>query len=116
MLLITALIVSGLFVLFCRNPLRKHPYPFYIGAAVLSLVAFLGDFSGSPVWLDHMVISLFSRGALGTGLFSIVMYMGVLKNLDFLLTISIIDVKVLVSIIDIFDWRRFPWREKNFKH
>lgn len=80
MLLITALIISILFVLWGRNALKKHPYPFYIGAAILTLIVFLGDFSGAPVWVDHMIISLFSRGALGTSLFTIVMYTGAMKN------------------------------------
>ena len=80
MLLMTALIVSVLFVRFFRHSLEKHPYPFYIGAGILSLFMFLGDFSNAPIWLDHMVISLFSRGALGTALFTIVMYTGTLKK------------------------------------
>lgn len=80
MLLMTALIISVLFVLFFRHSLEKHPYPFYIGAEILSLFMFLGDFSNAPIWLDHMVISLFSRGALGTALFTIVMYTGTLKK------------------------------------
>lgn len=80
MLLITALIISVLFVFFCRHVLEKHPYPFYIGAAVVTLAVSLGDFSNAPIWLDHMIISLFSRGALGTSLFIIVMYTGAFQN------------------------------------
>ncbi len=43
-------------------------------------MVFFGDFSHAPIWLDHIIISLFSRGALGTALFIIVMYTGVMKN------------------------------------
>lgn len=80
MLCLIALIFSALFVYFCRGMLKKYPYAFYIGAAVITAAVASGDYSSLPLWVNRYVIGLFSKGALGTSLFIIVMYTGALKN------------------------------------
>lgn len=80
MLFLLALAISILFVCFLDKALKAHPYPFYIGAALVTIIIFLCDFSAAPAWVNKWVIGLFSKGAMGTALFVIVMYAGALKN------------------------------------
>lgn len=80
MLFLLALAISILFVCFLDKALKAHPYPFYIGAALVTIIIFSCDFSGVPLWVNKWVIGLFSKGAMGTALFVIVMYAGALKN------------------------------------
>lgn len=80
MLFLLALAISILFVCFLDKALKAHPYPFYIGAALVTIIIFSCDFSGAPLWVNKWVIGLFSKGAMGTALFVIVMYAGALKN------------------------------------
>lgn len=80
MLFVIALILAVLFVYFCRDLLKKYPYPFYIGAAVITVAVSLGNYTALPLWVNRYVVGLFSKGAFGTALFVIVMYTGALKN------------------------------------
>ena len=45
MLFVIALILAVLFVYFCRDLLKKYPYPFYIGAAVITVAVSLGNYT-----------------------------------------------------------------------
>ena len=80
MLFLLALAISILFVCFLDKALKSHPYPFYIGAALVTIIIFLCDFSAAPEWVNKWIIGLFSKGAMGTALFVIVMYAGALEN------------------------------------
>lgn len=80
MLFLLALAISILFVCFLDKALKAHPYHFYIGAAMVTIIIFLCDFSAVPAWINKWIIGLFSKGAMGTALFVIVMYTGALKN------------------------------------
>lgn len=81
MILIFSLILSAIFILLCGKALRSHPAPFYIVAAMVSILV-IGCY-----WLAPDFVSLQMRtklpillGALGTACFVFVMYAGALPN------------------------------------
>lgn len=80
MLFLLALVLAGLFAYTGRHILKKHANLFYILAAVLSIVVTVFDFRGAPSFLQNYVIGLFSRGALATALWCVVMWTGALPN------------------------------------
>lgn len=83
MLFLTALIIASAFAFFCGKPLKKHPYIFYSAAALLTLaMAFLPSFDthSLPVFVNTYILGLFTRGALATALWCVVMITGALPN------------------------------------
>jgi len=80
MVFILSLAVAAALTALIRNPLKKHPVPFYVFATVIcACLALLGP-TQFPVWVEEYVLDLFRRGTLGTAFFVIVMYIAVLKN------------------------------------
>lgn len=83
MLFLTSLIIASAFAFFCGKPLKKHPYIFYSAAALLTLaMAFLPSFDthSLPVFVNTYILGLFTRGALATALWCVVMITGALPN------------------------------------
>lgn len=80
MLFLLALVLAVLLAYTGRNVLKKHANLFYILAAALSVVVTVFDFRGAPSFLQNYVIGLFSRGALATAIWCIVMWIGALSN------------------------------------
>lgn len=80
MLFLLALLLAVLFSFVCRKALKKHAVLFYIAAAAVSVAVAVWDFHGVPAPMQNYVIGLFSRGAFATGLWCVVMWIGVLPN------------------------------------
>ena len=83
MLFLTALFIA-LLIAFCLDkPLKKCPAAFYISAAVLtvaSVVITQSDINISSRFVRDNVLGIFSRGALGTAFWAVVMWAGALPN------------------------------------
>ncbi|MCR5600813.1 MAG: FMN-binding protein [Ruminococcus sp.] len=83
MLFLTALFIA-LIIAFCLDkPLKKSPVAFYISAAVLtvaSVVITQSDINISSRFVRDYVLGIFSRGALGTAFWAVVMWAGALPN------------------------------------
>ena len=80
MLFLLALVLAVLLAYTGRSILKKHANLFYILAAVLSIAVTVFDFRGAPSFLQNYVIGLFSRGALATALWCVIMWIGALPN------------------------------------
>lgn len=83
MLFLTALFIA-LLIAFCLDkPLKKCPAAFYIPAAVLtvaSVVIAQSDINISSRFVRDYFLGIFSRGALGTAFWAVVMWAGALPN------------------------------------
>jgi len=83
MLFLTALFIA-LLIAFCLDkPLKKCPAAFYISAAVLtvaSVVITQSDINISSRFVRDNVLGIFSRGAMGTAFWAVVMWAGALPN------------------------------------
>lgn len=83
MLFLTALFIA-LLIAFCLDkPLKKCPAAFYISAAVLTLASVVitqSDINISSRFVRDNVLGIFSRGALGTAFWAVVMWAGALPN------------------------------------
>lgn len=84
MLFVISLVIVAAFVYFFGEVLKKHPYIFYIGAAVLSVAASAAYSmcAGStiPVFVEQNIIGIITKGSLGTAMFVAVMYAGALPD------------------------------------
>lgn len=83
MLFLIALIAASAFAFFCGGALKKHPYIFYGAAVLLTVImAVLPSFNTRelPAFVNNYIIGLFTRGALATALWCVVMFMGALPN------------------------------------
>lgn len=83
MLFLTALFIA-LLIAFCLDkPLKKCPAAFYISAAVLTLASVVitqSDINISSRFVRDNVLGIFSRGAMGTAFWAVVMWAGALPN------------------------------------
>lgn len=83
MLFLIALIIAFIFALFCGKALKKYPYLFYLTAVLLTSAAALlpsSDTHNLPVFVNTYIFGLFSRGALATAFWCVVMIIGALPN------------------------------------
>lgn len=80
MLFFIAVILTVCIAMFLRKPLKKCPIAFYLAAVVISAVVSILNFRGVPAFVNNYIIALFSRGALATGLWAVVMWTGALPN------------------------------------
>jgi DMSO/TMAO reductase YedYZ heme-binding membrane subunit/uncharacterized protein with FMN-binding domain len=80
MLFLIALILAFGFAFCCRKPLKEHSKIFYVSAIVISVLISTLNFRGLPNFLNNYVIALFSRGALATALWCVVMWAGAFPN------------------------------------
>jgi len=80
MLFIISLLVAALFVWGLGKPLKKMPVLFYLLAVIITVTTSFISFDGVPDWVNRYIISLITKGSLGTAMFVIVMYTGTLKK------------------------------------
>ena len=83
MLFLISLGIAVCFAIFCGGTLRKHPAPFYIAAAVLSIGAVcLVNLhpAGIPAWLNDYVFAQLTKGTLAAACWAVVMWTGALPN------------------------------------
>lgn len=80
MLFLIAIAAAFGFAYLCKKPLKQHPYIFYAGAAVISIIVAAVDFRNVPEFVNTYIIGLFSRGAFGTALWAVVMWTGTFPN------------------------------------
>jgi DMSO/TMAO reductase YedYZ heme-binding membrane subunit/uncharacterized protein with FMN-binding domain len=82
MIFLLSLVLAGLFIGLCAQPLKRHPVPFYLAAAVLSLTVIICTLArvSFPAWFQTWVWPLFSRSVLATALWAVVMWTGALPN------------------------------------
>lgn len=80
MLFLIALALASGFAFFCRKPLKKYPYVFYISAVVITAIISVVDFRNLPVFVNTYIVGLFSRGAFATALWCVVMWAGAFPN------------------------------------
>ena len=78
-----SLLIAGVFSVFCGKTLRKHPAPFYIAAALLSIgTAILANLRipELPAFVQQYIIQLFTKGTLAAAFWAVVMWAGALPN------------------------------------
>ena len=80
MLFIISVLIAAALSYLLRGPLKKHPAPFYIAAAVITALVSVMDFSWTSPFVRNYVIGLFSRGALAAGFWVVIMWLGALPN------------------------------------
>ena len=82
MLFAISLLFAGAFSILCGKALRKNPMPFYLTAAILSIVtALLANTQVSmPAFLQQNIISLFTKGILAAAFWTVIMWTGALPN------------------------------------
>ena len=80
MLFIISVLIAAALSYLLRGPLKKHPAPFYIAAAVITALVSVMDFSWASPFVRNYVIGLFSRGALAAGFWVVIMWLGALPN------------------------------------
>ncbi len=83
MLFLISLGIAVCFALLCGGALRKHPAPFYIAAAILSIGAVcLVNLhpGGIPAWLNDYVLAQLTKGTLAAACWAVVMWTGALPN------------------------------------
>ncbi len=83
MLFLIAIIIAVLTVFCLDKPLKKCPAAFYVTAAVLtvgSIAVSQSDITISSRFVRDYVLGIFSRGALGTAFWAVVMWAGALPN------------------------------------
>lgn len=83
MLFLISLIIAGTFAFFCGKPLKKHSCIFYGAAVIITVITVFvvkSDLHSLPVFLNSYIIPLFTRGALATALWCVVMWTGALPN------------------------------------
>ena len=82
MLFAISLLIAGAFSVLCGKALRKHPAPFYLTAAVLSIgtVILANTRISMPAFLQQNVIALFTKGILAAAFWAVVMWTGAFPN------------------------------------
>ena len=82
MIFLISLIIAGLFTFFAGESLRKHPLPYYLGAAFLTLLVIVLDFAGirAKGFIAEWIMPVLTKGALSGALFVIIMWAGALPN------------------------------------
>lgn len=81
MLFLIALVIAVSFSLICAPALRKKPLPFYIAAAVLSAaVVILAQYRIENEFVQKYILALFSKGAVATAFWCVVMFAGALPQ------------------------------------
>ena len=82
MLFLSSLILACAFSAFCGKALRKHPAPFYLAAAALSIgTAILANTRISiPAWIQQNIIAVLTKGILAAAFWAVIMWTGALPN------------------------------------
>lgn len=80
MLFIIAVVAAIGIAVFLGKPLKKCPIAFYLTAVLISAAVSVFNFRNVPIFVNNYIIALFSRGALATGLWTVVMWTGAFAN------------------------------------
>ena len=80
MLFVFSLVIAVIFALTAKFTIKRHPYPWYVGALVLTLFVSLFPFSRNLPDAVTFFLDLFRRGALACALWCIVMWTGAFPN------------------------------------
>ena len=83
MLFLFSLLIAAAFSVFCGKAIRKHPAPFYLTAAALSIgTAILANtrMPEIPVFVQQTIAALFTKGILAAAFWAVVMWTGALPN------------------------------------
>ena len=83
MLFLFSLLIAAAFSVFCGKAIRKHPAPFYLTAAVLSIgTAILANtrIPEIPAFAQQNVIALFTKGILAAAYWAVIRWTGALPN------------------------------------
>ena len=83
MLFLFSLLIAAAFSVFCGKAIRKHPAPFYLTAAALSIgTAILANtrMPVIPVFVQQNIAALFTKGILAAAFWAVVMWTGALPN------------------------------------
>lgn len=80
MLFVFSLVIAAVLALTAKSTIKRHPYPWYIGALVLTLFISLFPFSRELPEPVTFVLDLFRRGSLACALWCIVMWTGAFSN------------------------------------
>lgn len=75
-----ALVVAAVFAYACANVLKKHPVPFYIAFALVGAIYASGVLTQSVPAVELALIPFLRRASLAFGLFTVVMFVGVLPE------------------------------------
>ena len=75
-----ALVVAAVFAFACADVLKKHPVPFYIAFAVVGAVYVSGVLAQSIPSAELALMPFLRRASLAFGLFTVVMFVGVLPE------------------------------------
>lgn len=82
--ILVSLALALLFAVSCHGAIRKRPSAFYILSILLAvgevLYFSLGLRATAPQWVNTYIVNIFTRGALPTALFVVVMYVGTLDH------------------------------------
>ena len=85
MLFILSLIIAITFAMTGKSTIKRHPYPWYIGALCISVFVSRCSFSPELPEFFVVILDLFRRGALACALWCVVMWTGALSNGSFLI-------------------------------
>lgn len=83
MLFLFSLVIAAAFSVFCGKAIRKHPAPFYLTAAVLSIgTAILANMRipEIPAFVQQNIVALFTKGILAAAFWAVIMWTGALPN------------------------------------
>lgn len=80
MLFIIAVILAVGIAVLLGKPLKKYSFAFYLTAVLISAAVSVFNFRNVPAFVNNYIIALFSRGALATGLWAVVMWTGAFAN------------------------------------
>ena len=78
-----SLLLAAAFSVLCGKAIRKHPAPFYLAAAVLSIGTTLlanTRLPGIPAFVQQYIIALFTKGILAAAFWAVIMWTGALPS------------------------------------
>ena len=79
MLFLLSLAIAIAFTVLCGDTLKKHPLPFYIGSAVISVFFAAFPFKNAEGIIKDYALGLFQKGTLATAFFVLVMFAGAFR-------------------------------------
>ncbi len=79
MLFLLSLLTAVIFTLLCGDVLKKHPIPFYVGSAVISVLLSVFPFKNTDGIVKDYALGAFQKGALPAAFFVLVMFAGAFR-------------------------------------
>jgi DMSO/TMAO reductase YedYZ heme-binding membrane subunit len=77
---LVGLLIAFIFAFLFRRPLKKAPIVFYLIVVALDALLIYGTYWGLPAWTWKTVMIPLQKNAIAFGLFTVVMFIGVLKD------------------------------------